>query len=127
MAATLRIYSSCEWKRGGCARFRKASRETPPYLRSFAGTFYLLRPPVDTIVAPPFPAGLEWVNVATLRMDQQAGRPVLIEFWDFCRPNSLRTLPYAQAWAGRHGPEGLRVIGVHSPGFEPSRDNAAAG
>jgi hypothetical protein len=106
--------------------FGKASRETPPYRRSFAGTFDLLRPPVDTIVAPPFPAGLEWVNVATLRMDQQAGRPVLIEFWDFCRPNSLRTLPYVKAWHERYAPEGLRVIGVHSPGFEPSRDNAAA-
>ena len=74
------------------------------------------------IAAPPLPTGLEWANVATLRMDQQHGRPVLIEFWDFCRPNSLRTLPYIKAWHERYEPEGLRVIGVHSPGFEPSRD-----
>ena len=53
-----------------------------------------VRPPVDTIQAPPFPAGLPWVNVAPLRMDKQLGRPVLVEFWDFCRVNSLRTLPY---------------------------------
>jgi thiol-disulfide isomerase/thioredoxin len=86
----------------------------------------LLRPPVDTIVAPMFPADLEWVNVAMLRMDQQAGRPVLIEFWDFCRPNSLRTLPYMKAWHERYAPAGLRVIGVHSPGFAPSHDNEAA-
>jgi thiol-disulfide isomerase/thioredoxin len=85
-----------------------------------------VRPPVDSIVAPPFPAGLEWVNVATLRMDQQVGRPVLIEFWDFCRPNSLRTLPYVRAWHERYAADGLRVVGVHSPGFAPSRDNAAA-
>jgi thiol-disulfide isomerase/thioredoxin len=80
-----------------------------------------VRPPVDTIAAPPFPADLEWVNVAMLRMDKQIGRPVLIEFWDFCRPNSLRTLPYMQAWHERYAGDGLRVIGVHSPGFEPSR------
>ena len=43
---------------------------------------------------PPFPRELEWVNVAPLRMDKQRGRPVLVEFWDFCRVNSLRTLPY---------------------------------
>jgi thiol-disulfide isomerase/thioredoxin len=65
---------------------------------------------------------LQWVNVASLRMDQQAGRPVLIEFWDFCRPNSIRTLPYMKAWHERYEPDGLRVIGIHSPGFEPSAD-----
>jgi hypothetical protein len=41
-----------------------------------------VRPPVDTITAPPFPRELEWVNVAPLRMDKQVGRPVLVEFWD---------------------------------------------
>jgi 8-oxo-dGTP pyrophosphatase MutT (NUDIX family) len=59
-------------------------------------------------------------------MDKQIGRPVLIEFWDFCRPNSLRTLPYVKAWHERYEGDGLRVISVHSPGFEPSRDEAAA-
>jgi len=84
-----------------------------------------VRPPVDTIMAPPFPRDLEWVNVATLRMDQQVGRPVLVEFWDFCRPNSIRTQPYVKAWHERYAEAGLRVIGVHSPGFEPSADPAA--
>jgi hypothetical protein len=50
---------------------------------------------------------------------------MLVEFWDFCRPNSLRTLPYIKAWHERYGPDGLRVIGVHCPGFEPSRDEQA--
>jgi hypothetical protein len=55
-------------------------------------------------------------------MDQQRGRPVLIEFWDFCRANSLRTLPYMKAWHERYAREGLRVIGVHASGFAPSAD-----
>lgn len=84
-----------------------------------------MRPPVDTIAAPPFPGRLGWVNVATLRMDQQRGRPVLVEFWDFCRVQSLRTLPYVQAWHERYAGAGLRVVSVHSPGFEPSRDERA--
>lgn len=58
-------------------------------------------------------------------MDQQRGRPVLLEFWDFCRPNSLRTLPYLKAWHARYGARGLRVIGVHSAGFPPSEDPLA--
>ena len=81
-----------------------------------------MRVPTDTIAAPMFPAALRWLNVATLRMDQQRGRPVLLEFWDFCRPASLRTLPYLQAWHGRYAADGLRVISVHAPGFAPGRD-----
>lgn len=81
-----------------------------------------MRPPTQDIAAPPFPRELPWINVATLRMDQQLGRPVLVEFWDFCRVNSLRTLPYLIAWHERYAAAGLRVIGVHAAGFEPSRD-----
>src|SRR5581483_8133197 len=81
-----------------------------------------MRAPVDTIYAPPFPPKAQWVNVAALRMDQQLGRPVLVEFWDFCRPNSIRTLPYLKAWHERYAARGLRVIGVHASGFEPSQD-----
>ena len=82
-----------------------------------------MRPPAEfDLAAPPFPRQAAWVNVATLRMDQQRGRPVLVEFWDFCRPNSLRTLPYLKAWHERYAEAGLRVIGVHAAGFEASRD-----
>lgn len=70
---------------------------------------------------------LSWVNVAVLRMEQQVGRPVLVEFWDCCRPHSLRTLPYVKAWHDRYveaadDRRGLRVISIHAPGFAPGRD-----
>ncbi len=81
-----------------------------------------MRPPVDTIAAPPFPRELTWVNVASLRMDKQRGRPVLVEFWDFCRINSLRTLPYVKAWHERYAEHGLRVVSAHTGGFACSRD-----
>jgi hypothetical protein len=48
------------------------------------------------------------------------GSPVLIEFWDFCRPYSLHTIPYLKAWHERYSPDGLVVIGVHAPGFRAS-------
>jgi thiol-disulfide isomerase/thioredoxin len=50
---------------------------------------------------------------------------MLVEFWDFCRPNSLRTLPYVRAWHERYAEHGLRIIGVHCPGFDPSREEQA--
>ncbi len=65
---------------------------------------------------------MPWVNTSELRIADQLGHPVLIEFFDFCRPNSIRTLPYIKAWHARYAPAGLRVIGVHSAGFEPSSD-----
>lgn len=66
---------------------------------------------------------MEWLNVAFLRMDRLLGRhAVLVEFWDFARVNSLRTLPYLRAWHERYVGAGLRVIGVHSPGYSFGRD-----
>ena len=50
---------------------------------------------------------------------------MLVEFWDFCRVNSLRTLPYLTAWHERYAADGLRVIGIHTGGFPPARDKDA--
>ena len=96
-----------------------------------------MRAPVDTIAAPLFPTKLPWVNTngapeghtpkGAGRQESilRRGRPMLVEFWDFCRPNSIRTLPYVKAWHERYSGDGLRVIGVHCPGFECSRDEQA--
>ena len=65
---------------------------------------WAVRPPAEAeIYAPEFPAGLEWLNVAFLRMNTLMGRgAVLVEFWDFARVNSLRTLPYLKEWHARY-------------------------
>jgi thiol-disulfide isomerase/thioredoxin len=85
-----------------------------------------MRVPVDTIAAPLFPTGLPWVNAPSAGVSTlQRGKPMLVEFWDFCRPNSMRTLPYVKAWHERYSPDGLRVVGVHCPGFAASRDEQA--
>jgi hypothetical protein len=83
-----------------------------------------VRPPADAeLYAPEFPRGLEWLNVAFLRMNTLMGNgAVLVEFWDFARVNSLRTLPYLKEWHDRYADAGLRVIGVHTPGYSFGRD-----
>jgi hypothetical protein len=97
-----------------------------------------VRPPKEAeIYAPEFPSGLDWLNVAFLRMNTEVGRSapgragrsrktgrgaVLVEFWDFARINSLRTLPYLQEWHTRYADAGLRVIGVHTPAYSFGRD-----
>lgn len=86
-----------------------------------------VRPPAQAeIYAPEFPPGLEWLNVAFLRMNTLMGRgAVLVEFWDFARINSLRTLPYLKEWHARYRDAGLRVVGVHTPGYSFGRERDA--
>src|SRR3954464_1907025 len=77
--------------------------------------------------APEFPQGLQWVNVAFLRMAQQIGRPILVEVFDSARVTSYRTLPYLREWHTRYAEPGLlRVIGVHSPAYSFGHDPEVA-
>lgn len=58
-------------------------------------------------------------------MDRLQGKPLLVEFWDFCLQSSMHTLPYVKAWHERYEAEGLQVVGIHSPGFTRSRERRA--
>ena len=80
-----------------------------------------LRAPVDNIAAPLFPRSLPWVNVPEGSQVSviQRGRPLLVEFWDFCRPNSIRTLPYLKAWHERYADDGLRSSASTPPALTP--------
>ena len=85
-------------------------------------------PAGEEIAAPEFPARLDWLNTPFQRMDRLLGRHVtLVEFWDFARVNSIRTLPYLQGWHARYADAGLQVIGVHSPGYSFGRDRDVVG
>ncbi len=113
----------------------------------------MTRAPVDTITAPAFLGHLEWLGSPRLHMHLLVDEgPVLLEFWDCCRANSMRTLPYLKAWHARYGTTGggdggaqrrqredeprrgttarpggrLTVVGIHSPGFPPGSDEAVA-
>ena len=66
---------------------------------------------------------MAWLGAPFVRMDRLLGRhAVLVEFWDFARVHSLRTLPYLRAWHQRYAGAGLQVIGVHSPRLSFGRD-----
>jgi len=70
---------------------------------------------------------MEWLNVAFLRMDRLLGQGcVLVEFFDTARVNSHWTLPYVKGWHARYAGHGLRVIGVHSPGYSFGREPEVA-
>lgn len=80
----------------------------------------------DQVVAPPFPDGAAWINTAPLRLEECVVRgPLLVEFWDFARVNSLRTLPYMEEWHRRYSALGATILGIHTPGYSLSADEEA--
>ncbi|MFY9489233.1 MAG: DipZ protein [Solirubrobacterales bacterium] len=70
------------------------------------------------IIAPDLPADTTWLNARAVKIDVLLRRgPIMVEFWDFARVNSLRTMPYMEEWHRRYSPLGASVIGIHSPGY----------
>jgi cytochrome c biogenesis protein CcdA/thiol-disulfide isomerase/thioredoxin len=45
------------------------------------------------------------------------GQVILIDFWDYSCINCQREIPYVEAWYKKYAPEGLEVIGIHTPEF----------
>jgi thiol-disulfide isomerase/thioredoxin len=74
---------------------------------------------------PDLDGALAWLNSTPLSSKSLRGKVVLINFWTYSCINSLRELPYLQAWAAKYKDAGLVVIGVHAPefGFEKERAN----
>ena len=70
-------------------------------------------------VLPEFPksAANLWLNSKPLEARSLRGQPVLVEFWAFGCSNCLATQPWMKEIASRYRPEGLVVIGVHTPEF----------
>ena len=66
---------------------------------------------------PPLSGAVGWLNSSPLTPEGLRGKVVLVDIWTYTCVNWLRTLPYVRAWAKRYGPQGLVVIGVHSPEF----------
>lgn len=73
------------------------------------------------IRAPELPDNLEWFNTdAPLRLAEQRGKVVLLDFWTYCCVNCMHVLPDL-AWLERKYGDRLMVIGIHSPKFPNER------
>ena len=83
------------------------------------------------IAAPPFPAGIRWLEFRARRRwpSSSPPGPLLVHFFDFAQLNSVRALPYLARGASATPSAGLSVLGVHSPRFPftADRDGARAG
>lgn len=71
--------------------------------------------------APELPATLEWLNTdKPVRLAEQRGRVVLLDFWTYCCVNCMHVLSDLRYLEDKYGDE-LLVIGVHSPKFPNER------
>ena len=73
---------------------------------------------------PELDGAASWLNSAPLSSKSLRGKVVLVNFWTYSCINSLRELPYVQAWAAKYKNAGLVVIGVHAPEFGFEKDPA---
>jgi thiol-disulfide isomerase/thioredoxin len=68
-----------------------------------------------------------WFNSKPVTSASLRGKVVLVDFWTYSCINSLRNLPYVQAWAAKYRDAGLVVIGVHTPEFSFEQEPANVG
>src|SRR5277367_2833389 len=73
---------------------------------------------------PDLDGAVAWLNSAPLSSKSLRGKVVLVNFWTYSCINSLRELPWIQAWAEKYKDAGLVVIGVHTPEFGFEKDPA---
>jgi hypothetical protein len=84
-----------------------------------------VRPEALDIAVPPFHPGLRWVGSEPAAVERICARgPLLVHFIDAAHPSSVRTMPYLSAWQERYSPGGLTVLGVNSPRFPFTGDQA---
>lgn len=78
--------------------------------------------------APDFRGISEWLNTPGGKPLSLAGlrdKVVLVNFWTYSCINCLRELPHLEAWDRTYRPDGLVIVGVHTPefGFEQVPSN----
>lgn len=64
-----------------------------------------------------------WFNSEPFVLSDLQGQVVLVHFWDYASPTSLRSLAYIKTWFDKYAEYGLTVVGVHTPEFTFGREH----
>jgi thiol-disulfide isomerase/thioredoxin len=67
----------------------------------------------------------DWINSAPLTLAALKGKVVVVEFWAFECVNCLNSLAWVDSLEQTKGPEGLVVVGVHTPELPGERSPEA--
>ncbi|MDP1677066.1 MAG: thioredoxin-like domain-containing protein [Bacteroidota bacterium] len=66
--------------------------------------------------------GDHWFNSEPITIRESQGDLILLFFWDYTSPSSLRLLPLVNEWFHRYSPLGAKFIGIHTPEFSFAKD-----
>ncbi len=101
-----------------------------------SGTLLLREPqaganPVKMDKAAPALVGTSWLNTEgnkPITLASRKGKVTIVEFWTFGCSNCQANLPAYASWYQRFKPQGVEIIGVHTPETSSERDpkNVAA-
>ena len=62
--------------------------------------------------------GIEtWLNSVPIKLSEQKGKVILLQFWTFGCINCQRTLPSIIKWHQDYASQGLLVVSIHAPEF----------
>ena len=93
-------------------------------LYSLTGLFFLLFPLSSAISVlstrtemPKLINTGKWFGSDSLHSEDLKNHVVLVHFWSFADAESLRDIPYLCDWRARYESMGLKIIGIHSPGY----------
>jgi thiol-disulfide isomerase/thioredoxin len=60
--------------------------------------------------------GIEtWLNSVPIKLSEQKGKVILLQFWTFACINCQRTLPSIIKWHKDYAIQGLLVVSIHAP------------
>lgn len=105
------------------------------FLASFFGNFAFALQKVPKLISelekyksPEIEGITNWLGSKPIKISQQKGKVVLVDFWTYSCINCIRTLPHMNELQKKYGDKGLVIIGVHAPEFEFEKDanNVAA-
>jgi thiol-disulfide isomerase/thioredoxin len=86
--------------------------------------------PASAAEAPEFThtQASDWINSQPLTLADFSGRVLLVDVWTFDCWNCYRSIPWLKDLEARLAPQGLALLGVHSPEFahEKERDKVIA-
>ncbi|MHB1926124.1 MAG: thioredoxin-like domain-containing protein [Leptospirillum sp.] len=66
---------------------------------------------------PSLRGGSSWINSPPLSRSGLKGKVVLVDFWEYTCVNCVRTFPFLRRMYHDYGPDGLVIIGIHTPEF----------
>lgn len=79
--------------------------------------------PTDNLGPAPEILNEVWLNTdSPVRLADQRGKVVLIEFWTFGCYNCRNVIPSVRGWYEQYSDDGLVVVSVHYPEFDFERD-----